>query len=62
MEIGLEDRLKNDDHGRLHYAVFNCGDAQGPQFPVSLGNVNPPHRTRRVGFALQLLQELVSPR
>jgi len=37
MEIGLEDRLKDDDHGRLHYAVFDCGNAQRPQFPVSLG-------------------------
>ena len=60
MEIGLEDRQKNDDHGCLHYAVFDCGAAQGPQFPVGLGDVNPTHRTGCVGFALQLLLEVVA--
>ena len=61
MEIGLEDRLKDDDHGCLHYAVFDCRDAQGPQFPVSLWDVNPPHGAGLVGFALQLLLEFVAP-
>src|SRR5436190_979023 len=61
MEVRFIDRHEDEHHGSLNYAVCDCGDAQWPQFPVSLGYPNPPHRAGFVRFGSQLMQELVAP-
>ena len=44
LEVGLEDWLQNQLHRRLHHPVPHRRNAQRPQLPIGLGNIDAQHR------------------
>src|SRR5580704_15659575 len=46
-------------HGALHQLIFQHQDAQGPQFPVVLGDVLPAYQPCPVALAFEPLHQLV---
>jgi site-specific DNA recombinase len=57
-EVRLEDRFHDQQHRRLHHAVFHRRDAQWAIFAVGFGDVHTLNRLRAVGPGLERLFDL----
>jgi hypothetical protein len=60
-QVGLEDRLQDQEQSGLHHSVFDRGNPQGPLLAVGLGNPNPPDRLRLILFRSQFLRQFAQP-
>ena len=65
LEVRFEDRFQKEQDGRLHHPIAHRRDPQRSQFPVRLGDVDPPDRGAPVAFLCQgspdLFQEGLHP-
>ena len=61
LQVGLEDRLQDQQHGGLHHAVADRGNPQRPPLPVRFRQINPPDRLRLVPFRSQFLRQFAQP-
>ena len=62
LEVRFEDWLQDQQHRRLHHPVPHRRNAQRPQFPVGLGDIDPPHRLGAIGLLPQAPLDLVQKR
>jgi hypothetical protein len=60
-KVRFEDRLQDQQHCRLHYAIPYRRDPEGPQLAVGFGYIDSPHRFTPIGLLLQLFAKGLEP-
>jgi hypothetical protein len=61
LQVGLEDRLQDQQRSHLHDTILYRRNPQRPLLAVRLGNEHPPHGLRTIRLLAEFLRQFAQP-